>query len=74
MASKSVKKGAVHVISGPMAVEASSLEPAPSPPVEGRILGRRMNLSVGQSSRASVHEGILLKRCRVSCAIMRIKH
>ena len=54
----------MHVISGPLDPNSAALEPS-SPPVEGRILGQRMNISVGQSSRASVHEGILLKRCRV---------
>ncbi|CAI8029662.1 hypothetical protein GBAR_LOCUS16832 [Geodia barretti] len=60
------KGGAVHVISGPLDGNSSALDHPPSPPVEGRVIGQRMNLSVGQSSRTSVHEGILLKRCRLS--------
>ena len=40
-------------------------------PVEGRVIGKRMNLhtlpvSKSGASRKSVYEGLLMKRCRVS--------
>lgn len=39
---------------------------APSPPLEGRVIGQRMNVNHAPNSRVSVYEGVLLKRCRVS--------
>ena len=65
------KNGAHHVISGPLDPSAAAARDPPSPPLEGRLIGQRMHtLSVAQqSSRVSVYEGILWKRCRVSLIV-----
>lgn len=66
MATKCSRRNRRNVVISPP-VEAGGS----SPPVEGSFIGQRMHtlgLAVGQSgaSRKSVHEGVLMKRCRVS--------
>lgn len=69
MATKSTRRSRKNVIISPP-MEVGSV----SPPVEGSFIGLRMHtlsatgVSQSGASRKSVHEGVLMKRCRVSIA------